>query len=88
MVSIYERVKQLNLLPDSEDISEPPRHIEGLLLSSMKCYELAIELSRDKTKVELLGRLGNVQNELGVKYMYHAQGEFLILRLPRGYLII
>lgn len=54
----------------------------------MKCYELAIELSRDKTKVELLGRLGNVQNELGVKYMYHAQGEFLILRLPRGYLII
>lgn len=58
------------------DISEPKESIEELLLTSMRCYELAIELSKEKAQEELLGRLGNVQNELGVKYMYRAQGKF------------
>lgn len=72
MVS-YTNVTLFHL--DTVEISEPHENIEGLLIASMKSYELAIELSKDKATEELLGRLGNVQNELGVKYMYHAQGE-------------
>lgn len=64
------------LFSDSAAITEPQGSIESLLLASMRCYELAIELSQDKAMAELLGRLGNVQNELGVKYMYHAQEGF------------
>lgn len=51
--------------------------MESLLLASMKCYEVAIELSNGGSgSDELLTRLGNVQNELGVKYMYKAQEDY------------
>lgn len=69
------KVIQEDLQLDLSEISEPQGSIENLLLCSMRCYELAIGLSKENAMVELLGRLGNVQNELGVKYMYHAQGE-------------
>lgn len=50
--------------------------IEKLLVTSRTCYETAISLSKNSTLVELLRRLANIQNELGMKYMYDAQGNF------------
>lgn len=62
---------------ENEEICEPKEDIEHLLLASNKCYELAIKLSKKNTLPSLLGRLGNVLNELGVKNMCLAQCKFL-----------
>lgn len=76
-----ELVKDLN----GDDIIElitPIANIEHLMLSSCKCYENAIECvneiiaTDEDAKGELLRRLGNVRNELGLKYMYWAQEEY------------
>lgn len=58
------------------------------MLSSCKCYENAIECvneiiaTDEDAKGELLRRLGNVRNELGLKYMYWAQGKHLKFKAP------
>ncbi|XP_011179786.2 erythroid differentiation-related factor 1 [Zeugodacus cucurbitae] len=76
-----ELVKDLN----GDDIIElitPVANIEHLMLSSCKCYENAIECinevngTDEDAKSELLRRLGNVRNELGLKYMFWAQEEY------------
>ncbi|XP_039964741.1 erythroid differentiation-related factor 1 [Bactrocera tryoni] len=71
-----ELVKDLN----SDGITElitPLANLEHLMLSSCKCYENAIDCVTDEeAKSELLRRLGNVRNELGLKYMYWAQEEY------------
>lgn len=40
------------------------------------CYESALDSTTQNARPELLRRLGNVRNELGVKYMHWAQEEY------------
>lgn len=40
------------------------------------CYESALDSTTNNARPELLRRLGNVRNELGVKYMHWAQEEY------------
>lgn len=64
----------------------PQENIEHLMVSSCACYENALEhvsntIDKDKAKEEearheLLRRLGNVRNELGVKYMFWSQEQY------------
>lgn len=50
---------------------------EQLLLMSIECYQAALEcVDGEESRNELIGRLGSVQNELGVKYMHWAQAEY------------
>ncbi|KAM7356540.1 erythroid differentiation-related factor 1 [Cochliomyia hominivorax] len=76
--------KELDL-EDCVELIEPQENIEFLMASSCACYENALEhvtssLGDTKTdedaRHELLRRLGNVRNELGVKYMFWAQEEY------------
>ncbi|KAH8286517.1 hypothetical protein KR054_010593, partial [Drosophila jambulina] len=54
----------------------PVKNVEQVMLHSCKCYELALEHAQKAESNELLRRLGNVRNELGLKYMYWAQEEY------------
>lgn len=69
------------MLDDIIELITPMANIEHLMLSSCKCYENAIECvseavaTDEDAKSELLRRLGNVRNELGLKYMFWAQGK-------------
>lgn len=63
----------------------PQENVEHLMVSSCACYENALEevnnsASKDNTDEEacheLLRRLGNVRNELGVKYMFWSQEQY------------
>lgn len=69
---------------DSDDcleLIEPQENIELLMASSCACYENALEHvtntsddnQDEEARHELLRRLGNVRNELGLKYMFWAQ---------------
>lgn len=66
------------LLSTGGDIIKPTRNVEQLMLASCKCYETALlcvsVYDEINAQNELLRRLGNVRNELGLKYMYWAQG--------------
>lgn len=50
------------------------------MLASCQCYETALLCVSSYDEInaqnELLRRLGNVRNELGLKYMYWAQGKY------------
>lgn len=70
---------------DCVELIDPQENLEFLMASSCACYENALEhvtssLGDSKTdeeaRHELLRRLGNVRNELGVKYMFWAQEEY------------
>ncbi|XP_017096079.2 erythroid differentiation-related factor 1 [Drosophila bipectinata] len=54
----------------------PVKNVEQVMLLSCKCYEQALEHAKKTESNELLRRLGNVRNELGLKYMYWAQEEY------------
>ncbi|ALC43509.1 CG6511 [Drosophila busckii] len=58
----------------------PLKNVEQVMLQSCKCYELALEHAQSIESNELLRRLGNVRNELGLKYMYSAQEEYSQLK--------
>lgn len=66
----------------------PIKNVEQVMLLSCKCYEDALEHAQSEESNELLRRLGNVRNELGLKYMYSAQGEFTVLHSLFSLLII
>lgn len=61
------------------------KNIEQLMMTSCMFYENAIDLidknsdnqETYETYVELVRRLGNVNNELGLKYMFWAQEEYV-----------
>uniref|UniRef100_A0A1A9URR3 Erythroid differentiation-related factor 1 n=1 Tax=Glossina austeni TaxID=7395 RepID=A0A1A9URR3_GLOAU len=69
---------------DSDELIKPQRNLEHLMVSSCSCYERALKyiedshysMNSEETSHELLRRLGNVRNELGLKYMYWAQEEY------------
>ncbi|XP_065360485.1 erythroid differentiation-related factor 1 [Calliphora vicina] len=80
-------LKELEKELDSDDcleLIEPQDNIEFLMASSCACYENALEHVKssigdntdEEARHELLRRLGNVRNELGVKYMFWAQEEY------------
>lgn len=59
-----------------ELLPEKLTSIEVTLVASYKCYERA--LSSDSSEMDrgnLLRRLGNIHNELGVLYMNQANGK-------------
>ncbi|KAH8415705.1 hypothetical protein KR222_010436, partial [Zaprionus bogoriensis] len=58
----------------------PVRNVEQVMLHSCKCYEEALQHAQSAESNELLRRLGNVRNELGLKYMYSAQEEYSQLK--------
>lgn len=58
------------------EIQRPVNNLEQLILNSISCYELALQYADGKdSRLELLGRIGSVRNELGVKYMHWSQDE-------------
>lgn len=59
-------------------VSRPTSNVEQLILKSIFCYEMALKYCDERSKVhcELLGRIGTVKNELGVKYMYWSQENY------------
>ncbi|KAH8307112.1 hypothetical protein KR044_005047, partial [Drosophila immigrans] len=68
-------------LEDGELVSlAPVKNVEQVMLHSCKCYEEALEHAQSTESNELLRRLGNVRNELGLKYMYSAQEEYSSLK--------
>ncbi|KAH8406242.1 hypothetical protein KR215_009022, partial [Drosophila sulfurigaster] len=68
-------------LEDSDLLSLAPlKNVEQVMLHSCKCYEEALEHAQSAESNELLRRLGNVRNELGLKYMYSAQEEYSTLK--------
>ncbi|XP_031630879.1 erythroid differentiation-related factor 1 [Contarinia nasturtii] len=59
------------------DDVELPTNIEQLILLSIKSYEMALRYANGKeSRFEILGRIGSVKNELGVKYMHWSQEEY------------
>jgi len=60
--------------------------LESTLVSSYKCYEKALSLEpMDMDKNNLLRRLGNIHNELGVLYMNQAGCMYKLRTYNRGY---
>ena len=58
------------------DSFEPKNNVQDLMLASCKYYEMALEsTSNDEESAEIIRKLGSVRNELGLKYMYCAQGK-------------
>ncbi|XP_075164289.1 erythroid differentiation-related factor 1 [Haematobia irritans] len=80
--------KELEKELDSDDCSDliiPQENVEHLMVSSCACYENALDdvisahskdNSDEDARHELLRRLGNVRNELGVKYMFWSQEQY------------
>ncbi|TDG53032.1 hypothetical protein AWZ03_000575 [Drosophila navojoa] len=70
----------VELTQELEDVDlltlKPIKNVEQVMLHSCKCYEDALEHAQTDESNELLRRLGNVRNELGLKYMYSAQEEY------------
>lgn len=59
------------------DIQGPLNNLERLILSSITCYEIALKYAEGKdSRDEILGRIGSVRNELGVKYMHWSQEDY------------
>ena len=63
----------------------PVKNVEQVMLYSCKCYEHALENAQSEECNELQRRLGNVRNELGLKYMYSAQGEFFLFSIMKSF---
>lgn len=58
-------------------LPRPTDNMEHLILTSITYYEAALEYATSKeSRHELIGRLGSVRNELGVKYMHWAQADY------------
>lgn len=82
-----DRALLQEIQPDLESISDeggeemlvpqPSDSIEQLNLTSIVCYEAALKTAtKREARNELIGRMGSVQNELGVRYMHWSQAEY------------
>lgn len=69
--------RQLDIDMDIE-LQNPTHNVEQLTLTSIKSYEMALQCDGENngSRYELLGRIGSVRNELGVKYMTWSQEDF------------
>lgn len=77
-IEIKEELKiDIENLEEEQKLPHPTHNIEQLILSSIACYETAMkDVTSEESRHELIGRLGSVRNELGVKYMHWAQTEY------------
>lgn len=76
-----ELQKDLDRLGDYFVIQQLTENLEQMLLSSIACYEKALESVYETEvamKKDLSARLGSVLNELGVKYMHWSQEKVLM----------
>lgn len=72
-----ELEKDLNQTDINIEIKQPINNMEQLILISISCYETALQCADGKeSQHELLGRIGSVRNELGVKYMHWSQEHY------------
>lgn len=64
-------------IDEQSKLPRPADNMEQLIVASIACYQTALDYATSKeSRHELLGRLGSVRNELGVKYMHWAQTEY------------
>lgn len=72
-----ELEKDLTQTDTKMDIQRPINNLEHLILISISSYETALQYADGKeSRDELLGRIGSVRNELGVKYMHWSQENY------------
>lgn len=58
-------------------LTKPVDNLERLILISITYYEIALKYTDDKgSREEILGRIGSVLNELGIKYMNWSQEQY------------
>lgn len=76
--AIKEELKNdIENLEEEQKLPCPTDNIEQLILASIACYETALQDAVTKeSRYELMGRLGSVRNELGVKYMHWSQADY------------
>ncbi|KAK6638651.1 hypothetical protein RUM43_006918 [Polyplax serrata] len=78
---VQETVEELkNETPDGgldeEGFPERLKNLEDLLLGSVACYQRAIGVGEAGDNENLLRRLGNIENEVGVFYMNQAAAKY------------
>lgn len=65
---------EINIFP------ERFQSLESVLVASQICYEKALSFDpKDKDRENLLKRLGNIQNELGVLYMNQVSCKYILI---------
>lgn len=72
-----ELKNDIESIDEKSKLPRPAANAERLIIASIACYQTALDHATSKeSRHELLGRLGSVRNELGVKYMHWAQAEY------------
>lgn len=70
------RIMKCIVVGDVETVPEGFETLEATLVASYQCYEKALLLKpAGEDKDNLLRRMGNIHNELGVFYMNQASSE-------------
>lgn len=73
----HELKNDIEGIDEKSKLPRPTANMEQLIIASIACYQTALDHATSKeSRHELLGRLGSVRNELGVKYMHWAQTEY------------
>lgn len=83
ILKVPEFIEYMNKELENETFEEddikflkPSYDIEDLMISSCEFYEAALACSTAKSNLELIRRLGNATNELGLLYMHLAQESY------------
>lgn len=67
---LFEKELQDEFADEIVELEYPIDNLEQLMLKSISCYESALKFTEeDSSRSDLYGRIGNVLNELGVRYM-------------------
>lgn len=72
---ILKQLEKENLEEIETDILMPIEDEEKMLESSCQCYEKSL-IDTNQSQIELIRRLGNVYNEIGVKRMHKSQNSY------------
>lgn len=73
----HELKNDIESIDEKSKLPRPDNNMAQLIISSIACYQTALDYATsEESRHELLGRLGSVRNELGVKYMHWAQAEY------------
>lgn len=77
-VAIQKQLKKdVETIDEDGELPTPTDNVERLILASISCYETALQCSSStNSQFELIGRLGSVRNDLGVKYMHWSQEDY------------
>lgn len=64
---LHEEFAQIN---ESMELRHPTKNVEQLILHSISSYEMALKFADESSShIDILGRIGSVLNELGIRYM-------------------